>query len=342
MAGNAAEIPGAERAAILLLSLGEQEAAAIIRHMDAREVQRVSEAMAALRDVPRDRTETVVAGFIDSVERRGERRLAILGFHSARDFVKRVLTTSLGRDRAERVIGRLSAGAEPGAGMDQLKWMDPRQVADLLREEHPQVIATVLAHLDPEQGAGVAALLPEALRGEVLLRVGTRDGGQRAPLVELDGRAGQRAARPPGGPPPRNGGTRLAAGIMNGLGPDQKSLALAFIEERDAELSQQIKDQMFVFENLLQVDDRGIQALLREVASDALATALRGADPEIQEKMFRNMSKRAGEILKDEMEVRGPVRLAEVEAAQREIVAIAQRLAEDGTIVIGGGGGDYV
>ncbi len=336
MAGNAAEIPGAERAAILLLTLGEQEAAAIIRHMDAREVQRVSEAMAALKDVPRDRTHAVVAGFIDSVEKRGA------GGSGARDFVKRVLTTSLGRERAERMIDRLSPNAEAGAGMDQLKWMHPRQVADLLRDEHPQVVATVLAHLDPEQGGAVAALLPEALRSDVLLRLATLDEVPQSALKELDGLVEQRATEATAGPPRRLGGTRLAAGILNALGPDQKSVSIAYIEEQDAELCQQIKDQMFVFDNLLQVDDRGIQAVLREVPSDVLATALRGADPEVQDKMFRNMSKRAAEILKEEMEVRGPVRLAEVEAAQREMVAVAQRLAEDGTIVVGGGGGDYV
>ena len=337
MAGNAAEIPGAERAAILLLSLGEQEAAAIIRHMDAREVQRVSEAMAALKDVPRERTQAVMAGFIDSVEKRGA------GGSGARDFVKRVLTTSLGRERAERVIERLSPDAETGAGMDQLKWMHPRQVADLLRVEHPQVVATVLAHLDPEQGGAIAGLLPEALRSDVLLRVATIDEVPQSALRELDGLVEQRAAEATAGPPRRLGGTRLAANIMNALSVDQKNSAITFIEEQDAELCQQIKDQMFVFENLLQVDDRGIQALLREVPSDVLATALRGADPEIQDKMFRNMSKRAAEILKDEMEVRGPVRLAEVEAAQKEMVGTAQRLAEDGAIVIGGsGGGDYV
>jgi flagellar motor switch protein FliG len=337
MAGNAAEIPGAERAAILLLSLGEQEAASIIRHMDAREVQRVSEAMAALKDVPRERTQTVVAGFIDSVEKRGA------GGSGAREFVRRMLTTSLGRDRAERFLERLSPDADTGAGMDQLKWMHPRQVADLLRGEHPQVVATVLAHLDPEQGGAVAALLPEALRDDVLLRVATIDEVPQSALKELDGLVEQRAAEAAAGPPRRLGGTRLAANILNALAADQKGAALAFIEERDAELCQQIKDQMFVFENLMQVDDRGIQALLREVPSDVLATALRGADPEVQDKLFRNMSKRAGEILKEEMEVRGPVRLAEVEAAQREIVGIAQRLAEDGTIVIGGsGGGEYV
>ncbi|MCU0976218.1 MAG: flagellar motor switch protein FliG [Steroidobacteraceae bacterium] len=337
MAGNVAEASGAERAAILLLSLGEQEAAAIIRHMDAREVQRVSEAMAALKDVPRERTQTVVAGFIDSVEKRGA------GGSGAREFVRRMLTTSLGRERAERFLERLAPDAETGAGMDQLKWMHPRQVADLLREEHPQVVATVLAHLDPEQGGAVAALLPESLRSDVVLRVATIDEVPQSALKELDGLVEQRAAEATSGAPRRLGGKRLAANILNALGTDQKGAALAFIEERDAELCQQIKDQMFVFENLMQVDDRGIQAVLREVPSDVLATALRGADPEVQEKLFRNMSKRAAEILKDEMEVRGPVRLAEVEAAQREIVGVAQRLAEDGTIVIGGsGGGDYV
>ncbi len=337
MADSKADIPGPERAAILLMSLGEQDAAAIIRHMDAREVQRVGQAMAALKDVPLERTQSVMASFVNSVETRGA------GGSGSEDFVRRVLTSSLGKQRADMFIERIVAGGDPGAGIDQLKWMHPRQVAQLVREEHPQVIATVLAHLDGEQAAAVAGLLPEALRSDVLLRIATLDEIPQSALTELSALVEQRAAESTSAPVRKLGGTRLAADILNGLERGQSSVVMTHIEEADAELSQKIKDQMFVFENLLQVDDRGIQAVLREIQSDTLAVALRGADPDIQEKIFSNMSKRAGEILRDEIEVRGPVRLSEVEAAQREIVAVAQRLAEDGTIALGGSGGsDFV
>ncbi len=337
MADSKAEIPGPERAAILLMSLGEQDAAAIIRHMDASEVQRVGQAIAALRDVPLERTQSVVANFVHAVENRGA------GGAGTQDFVRRVLTTSLGKQRADMFIERIVAGGDPGAGIDQLKWMHPRQVAQLVREEHPQVIATVLAHLDGEQAAAVANLLPEALRSDVLLRIATLDEIPQSALTELSAVVEQRAAEGTTSPVRKLGGTKLAADILNGMERDYSSAAMTHIEEADAELSQKIRDQMFVFENLMEVDDRGIQAILREIQSDTLAVALRGADPEIQDKIFRNMSKRAGEILRDEIEVRGPVRLSEVEAAQREIVGVAQRLAEDGTIALGGSGGsDFV
>jgi len=337
MADSKSELSGPERAAILLMSLGEEDAAAIIRHMDASEVQRVGQAMAALKEVPRERTQSVMSAFVDSVENRGP------GGSGAQDFVRRVLTSSLGKQRAEMFLERIISGVEPGAGIDQLKWMHPRQVARLLREEHPQVIATVLAHLDADHGAGVAALLPDELRSDVLYRVATLDEVPQSALNELDAMVEQRAAEGTASPPRRLGGTRMAADILKMLEVDLKTRVMEHIEGQDAELSQQIKDQMFVFENLLQLDDRGIQAILREIQSDTLAVALRGADPEVQDKSFRNMSKRAGEILKDEMEVRGPVKLSEVEFAQKEIVAVAQRLADDGTISLTGtGGGDYV
>lgn len=337
MADSKADIPGPERAAILLMSLGEQDAAAIIRHMDAAEVERVGKAMAALRGVPREQTHSVVASFVNSVENRGA------GGAGAQAFVRRVLTSSLGKQRADMFVERVVAGAQSGAGIDQLKWMHPRQVAALVREEHPQVIATVLAGLDAEQGARVAGLLPDSLRADVLLRIATLEEVPQSALSELDAVVEQRAAEGTEPPPRRLGGIRIAAEILNSMDRDRQGSVLALIEESDPELMQQIKDKMFVFDNLLQVDDRGIQAVLREIQSETLTVALRGADPEMLDKVFRNMSKRAGEILRDEMEVRGPVRLAEVEAAQREIVAVAQRLAEEGSISLGGSGSsDFV
>ncbi len=335
MADNAAEISGAERAAILLMSLGEQDAAAVIRHMDAREVQRVGQAMAALKNVPRERIQAVLGNFVNLVETQGT------GGGSG-DFVKRVLTSSLGKQRAGMLLERIQSGAEAGAGMEQLKWMHPKQVAQLISGEHPQVIATALAQLDAEQAGNVAALLPEEIRADVLIRVATLDEVPQGAISDLDALVESRAAEGTSSPPRRLGGSRLAADMLNNMDREMQGRIMGKIGEANPDLNQVIKDLLFVFDNLLQVDDKGIQALLREVQSDVLGTAMRGADPEVQEKIFRNMSKRAAEILKDDMEVRGPVKLSEVEAAQKEIVTVAMRLADEGTIVLGGGSADYV
>lgn len=337
MADNASGLSGAERAAILLLSLGEQDAAALIRHMDAREVQRVGEAMAALKDVPRDRVQSVLGHFVQKVETQGP------GGAGTADYVRRVLTTSLGKQRAEMLLDRIDGGAPASAaGIDQLKWMAPRQVAQLIGEEHPQVIAILLAHLDPELGGAAIELLPEEIRADVLMRVATLDEVPQTALTELDSIVERRAAQGTPATAKRLGGAKLAAGMLNAMGKDRQADALTRIETADSELFQTIKERMFVFEDLLKINDKGIQAILREVPSDQLATALRAADPEVQDKIFRNMSKRAAEILRDDMEARGPVKLSEVEAAQKEVVAVAQRLAEEGTILLGGGAGEYV
>jgi flagellar motor switch protein FliG len=329
-------VSGAERAAILLLTLGEQDAAELLRHMDPREVQRVGQAMAGLRNVPREKIQAVLATFVKGVETKGPSGA------DATEYMKRVLVSSLGKQRAELLLDRITSGLEPGAGIEHLKWLDPKSVARLIGEEHPQVIAILLANLDPDQAGVVCALLPQELRTEILIRVATLDEVPQSALNELGDVIEKRAAQSSSSPQRKLGGARLTANMMNAMPRDMQADVLAEIEQADGELHQKIKDQMFIFENLLQIDDRGIQAILREADSGRLSVALRGADVEVQEKIMRNMSKRAAEILRDDMEMRGPVKVSEVEAAQKEIVAIAQRLAEEGTIMIGGGGGDYV
>jgi flagellar motor switch protein FliG len=337
MADSPGEIAGAERAAILLMSLGEQEAAAVIRHLDARAVQRVGLAMAGMKNLPRDRIHAVLGDFVSLVENRGP-----AGAGSP-EFVKRVLTTSLGQQRAGMLMERIGAAGESGAGIEQLRWMEPRQIRQLLGEEHPQVVATVLAQLDPEQAGQVAGLLPEPLRTDVIRRIATLDDLPAAAIAELDALVGARAAASEAPATTRRlGGPRLAAGILNGMVRELRTETMDLLVQADSELGQKIKELMFVFDDLMQVDDRGMQALLREVPSDQLGVALRGADPGMQEKVFRNMSKRAAEILKDDMEVRGPVKLSEVEAAQKVIVTTAQRLADEGSLVLGGSSADYV
>jgi len=334
----AGEPSGAERAAILLLSLGEQEAAQLLKHMEPGEVQKVGAAMAALKAVSRDQMQKALQSFMNLAESKG-------AAGGNQDYLRRVLTTSVGKQKADMLMQRIETGTNgsPGNGIESLKWMDAKTIMQVVGTEHPQIIAIVLSHLDAEQAGGVLELLPDNVRSDVLFRVATLDEVPQAALAELDQLVERQSGVAPQAPPRRIGGAKVAAGIVNSIEKTRGAALMETIQQSDQELHQKIKDLMFTFDNLLQVDDRGIQTLLREVASDQLALALRGAEPQMQDKIFRNMSKRAAEILKDDMEARGPVKLAEVEAAQKEIVTVAQKLAEDGTIMIGGSAaGEYV
>jgi flagellar motor switch protein FliG len=336
MANKPSELDGTQRAAILLMSLGEQDAANVLKQLDARDVQRLGVAMAELKEVSREQMTSVLDTFIEVVD--GKANIA----SGSQDYVRRVLTQAVGKQKAELLLDRISAG-QSGQGIEALKWMDAKAVAQIINGEHPQIAAIVLAHLEPEQSAGILPLLSEEMRTEVLMRIASLNEVPQTALTELDQLVEKQANV---APPPtlrRIGGARTVANILNAMERDKSGDELGKIEKADGEMHQQIKDLLFIFDNLLDVDDRGIQALLREVGSDTLAVALRGAEPEVQEKIWRNMSKRAAEILKDDMEARGPVKLVDVEAAQKEIVVIAQRLAEEGTISLGGkGAGEFV
>jgi len=258
------------------------------------------------------------------------------------DYVRRVLTQAVGKQKTDMLLDRVSTG-QTGQGIEALRWMDAKAVAQIIAAEHPQIAAIVLSHLEPEQSASVLPLLTEEMRTEVLMRIATLNEVPQSALTELDQLVEKQANVAPPSPLRRIGGARTVADILNAMERDKSGEELGKIEKADTEMHQQIKDLLFVFDNLLDVDDRGIQALLREVGSDTLAVALRGAEPEVQEKILKNMSKRAAEILKDDMEARGPVKLADVEAAQKEIVTVAQRLADEGTIGLGGkGAGEFV
>jgi flagellar motor switch protein FliG len=258
------------------------------------------------------------------------------------DYVRRVLTQAVGKQKTDLLLDRVSTG-QTGQGIEALRWMDAKAVAQIISAEHPQIAAIVLSHLEPEQSASVLPLLTEEMRTEVLMRIATLNEVPQSALTELDQLVEKQANVAPPSPLRRIGGARTVADILNAMERDKSGDELGKIEKADTEMHQQIKDLLFVFDNLLDVDDRGIQALLREVGSDTLAVALRGAEPEVQEKILKNMSKRAAEILKDDMEARGPVKLADVEAAQKEIVTVAQRLADEGTISLGGkGAGEFV
>ena len=311
------KLEGVEKAAILLLSLTEEDAAQILKHLEPKQVQKLGQAMAQIEDMTQSKITAVHKHFIDEIQ-----KYSTIGFQS-QDFVKRALTSALGEDKAANLIDQILMGT--GAkGLDSLKWMDSKQVASIIRNEHPQIQTIVMSYLDAEQSAEILAQFPEKVRLDLMMRV--------ANLEEVAGQAGTQAAK--------MGGLKSAADIMNYLDTNIEGQLMDAIREQDEEMSQQIQDLMFVFDNLADVDDRAIQAILREVQQDALLKAIKGADDALKTKITSNMSKRAADMLLDDLEALGPVRLSEVEAAQKEILSVARRLADAGEIMLGGGGGD--
>ncbi|MGB5774419.1 MAG: flagellar motor switch protein FliG, partial [Sedimenticolaceae bacterium] len=284
------KLNGLDRSALLMLGLGEKHAAEILRHMGPREVQEIGLAMAGLKQVTNSQMELVMQNFVDTI---GEQTSLGMG---ADDYIRGMLTSALGADKASGVIDRILLGRN-SKGLEQLKWMDPRAVAELIRLEHPQIIAIVMSFLDPDQAANVLAEFPEQLRTDVIMRVATLDGIQPAALQELDEILEKQFSGGNNVKSSSMGGVKKAADILNFVDGAIESRVIEQINESDEELSQQIQDNMFVFENLIDVDDRGMQTLLREVASDQLLLALRGAPDALRDKIFKNMSSRAAEML---------------------------------------------
>ena len=326
---------GTERAAIVLLSLGEQEAAQVLRHMGAKEVQRVGAAMAHLRYVSREEVSAILTDFSSLVESQTSVGVGV------DEFLRKVLVDALGEDKAANVIERINIGRS-SKGLEALKWMDPRAVAELIKLEHPQIIAIVLAYLDADHSAEILQQLPGGVRADVVMRVAALDGVQPSALSELDDVMEKQFSGKTAGKTSVLGGAKAAANIVNNLDPSQESAIMEQIAAADQALAARIQDLVFVFDNLIDVDDRGMQELLRNVPSDKLLIAMKGADEGLKQKIFKNMSQRAAEMLRDDLEAKGPVRLSEVEAAQKEILAAARKLAEAGTIALGGKGEEYV
>lgn len=324
---------GIEKSAILLLTLGQNEAAEVLKSLGPAEVQKIGHAMAALKQVPRSRMESVLDEFNAQVDH--DTPVVI-----DNETIKAMLNKALGDDRAASIISRIMSGNDM-AGIEGLKWMDANNVADLIRNEHPQIIATILVHLDYDHAGEILKGFSDRLRNDVLLRIATLDGVQPIALRELnDAMTRILAGAAANTKKAAMGGIRHAAEILNFVGQTVETTIVDNVREYDPELAQKILDEMFVFENLLDIDDRGIQLLLREVQSDALIIALKGASPELREKIFKNMSQRAAEMLREDLDSKGPVRLSEVEAQQKEILKIARRLSEEGQLQLGGGGGD--
>ncbi len=318
-------LSGVQRAAIVLLSLGEQQAADVLKHMGAKEVQKLGIAMTSVGGISRAAVVGVFDEFIDTLAQP-----SALG-SGADEYVRAVLTQALGEERASTLIDRILLGRNT-SGLDTLKWMEPRAIADLVRLEHPQIIAIVMAHLDPDQAAEVLKCLTDRVRADVLVRIATLDGIPPHALNELNDVMARQFAGSQNMKSSSVGGIKVAANILNFMDSGQDEAILGNIGDIDSDLGLRIRDLMFVFDNLADIDDRAMQSVLRDVASDKLALALRGADAKVRDKITSNMSQRAAEILLEDMEARGPVRLAEVEAAQKEILTMVRKMADAGEI----------
>ncbi|MFN2329072.1 MAG: flagellar motor switch protein FliG [Chromatocurvus sp.] len=332
--GAQEQLSGVDRAAILLMSLGEQEASTVLKHMGAREVQKIGNSMASLTGVSRDQVNQVLDDFIASAEEKTS-----LGVGSD-DYVRRVMQDALG-DKASNMIDRILLGRD-SKGLESLKWMDARSVADMIRQEHPQIIAIVLSYLDSDQAAEILGFLPDRTRPDVIMRIATLDGIPPSALSELDDVIQKQSTGRENVKSSSVGGVRTAAEILNLVDGVTEQGVLDAVRNSNEDLGHRIQDEMFVFENLADIDDRGIQTILREVQTDILVVALKGADQSVKDKLMKNMSRRAAEMLNEDLEAKGPVRLAEVEAAQREILGTVRNLADQGQIELGGKGDEYV
>ena len=327
---------GARNAAILLLTLGEQDAAEVLKHLSARDVQAVGSAMAGLTSVTREEVEQVLNRLTDDVGRQ-----TAFGV-GTEDYIRKILTNALGESKAGGLIDRILLGRS-SKGLESLKWMESRAIAELINLEHPQIIALVLAHLEPDQAAEVLGYLPPRTRADAVMRIATLDGVQPHALNELDEIMERQFSGSSNKLKSANvGGLKAAADILNSMETSREAELMSAIRSQDASLGGRIEELMFVFDDLAELDDRGMQTLLREVPSARLTVALKGAEPGIREKIFANMSKRAADMLRDDLEVSGPVRVSEVDAAQKEVLMIARRLADAGQLSLSGGGDEFV
>ena len=324
---------GVDDGAILLLSLGEEEAAEVFKHLSPKEAQKIGAAMAGLKNVSREKIDTVLDKFTAAA---GEQ--TSIGLDSD-EYIRGVLNRALGEEKAKFVLDRILQGGDT-SGIESLKWMDPPSVAELIKNEHPQIMASILVHLERDQAAAILNLMPDRVRGDVIMRIATLDGIHPNALRELNETIAKVLSGADQIKKAAMGGVRTAAEILNFVGGASETVILEAVRGVDDGIAQGIMDEMFVFENLMDIDDRGIQALLKEVQSESLVLALKGAATDLRDKILRNMSSRAAEMLKEDLESRGPVRLSEVEGEQKEILKIVRRLADEGQIVLGGSSDD--
>jgi flagellar motor switch protein FliG len=328
-----ADDAGIENAAILLMSVGEEGAAEVFKYLSPKEAQRLGERMARISSVSRERIEGIIQRF--HKDREGNISLV----RDTDEYVAQVLRKALGDDKAAILLDRILQGSDI-SGIESMKWMDPGAVAELVKHEHPQIVASILVHLERDHASAILKHLTERMRNDVLLRVATLEGIQPQALTELNQALARVLAGSDKVKKASMGGAKAAAEMLNFLGNTMETAAVDSIREHDAELAQKVLDQMFTFENINDLDDKAIQAMLREIQSDSLIVALKGADQALRERIFKNMSTRAAETMREDLESKGPVRLSEVEGEQREILKVVRRLADEGQIQIGKGGGD--
>lgn len=320
------DLTGTEKSAVMLLTLGEDRAAEVFKHLTTREVQQLSIAMSSMRQISNQQLIDVMASFEEDAV-----QYAALNVN-ANDYLRSVLVKALGEERANNLLDEISETRETTTGIETLNFMEPQMAADIIRDEHPQIIATILVHLKRGQAADILALFDEKLRNDVMLRIATFGGVQPSALAELtevlnnllDGQNLKRS---------KMGGVRTAAEIINLMKSQQEENVITAVRDYDGELAQKIIDEMFLFENLIDIDNRSIQRILQEVESESLVVALKGCDQELRDHFLNNMSQRAAEIMRDDLASRGPVRMSQVEAEQKAILLIVRRLAESGEVV---------
>jgi flagellar motor switch protein FliG len=324
---------GVMRSAILMLALGEDEAAEVMKFLSPKEVQKLGAAMATMKSVANEQVETVVSEFLTEAEQNS-------GFGLDSDeYIRSVLIKALGEDKASNLLNRILQ-TKDASGIESLKWMDAPTVAEFIKNEHPQIIATILVHLDPDQASAVIGQFTDRLRQDVMLRIATLDGVKPIALRELNDVMTKLLTGNDNIKKQTMGGLKVAAEIMNFMSGENEASVMEGLKSYDEEMAQKIMDQMFVFDNIMDLDDKGIQVMLKEVQSEMLIVALKGTTQEMKDKIFKNMSSRAAEMMKEDLESKGPVKLSEVEAQQKAILQIVRRLADEGQIMLAGKGDD--
>ncbi len=316
-----------------MLALGEEEASEVMKHLSPREVQKLGAAMTAMKTIGHDEVESVLNEFLATASQNTS-----LGLDSD-DYVRSVLNRALGEDKASSLISRIIQERD-SSGIESLKWMDALTVAEFIKNEHPQIIATILVHLERDQASEVLGHFTERLRHDVMLRIATLDGVKPTALKELNDVLTKLLSGNENLKKKNLGGIKAAAEIMNYISGEQETSLMDALKSYDDDMAQKIMDEMFVFDDIMEIDDKGIQTILREVQSDSLILALKGSTAELREKIFKNMSTRAAEMMREDLESKGPVRLSEVEAQQKLILQIVRGLADEGQIMIGKGGED--
>lgn len=327
----ATELSGEQKAAILLKAIGEDAAALVMKSLDPKEIRRLGASMNATANITREEESSVIDEF-EKASANGQ-----MSFRG-KDYIKTILSKALGPEKANRMLESMTNKVYPG--LDAMKWVDAKAVSQMIKTEHPQTISVILAHMDPDQAGVVMVDLPESLRADVALRLAMMEDLQPSVLEELSDALQSSLIANTGTRATSVGGAEAAANILTTLDKATEGGIMSKIAERDQQLADTIRGLMFVFDDLIKLDDRGMQELMKEVSKEDLPVALRGASPETKEKFLKNMSSRASEMLKEDMEARGPMKVADVEKAQQNILKVCRKLEEEGRIIIAGAGGE--